>query len=254
MTVLKLQEGVVYGPLYSRRLGRSLGINLLPVNRKVCSFDCVYCHYRRTDVHTLRSGWEAFPPPEIVLREVGQALRRHQAVDYLTFSGNGEPTLHPHFPAIVAGVRRLRDELAPAAQLALFSNATTVQQPSIRESLALIDAPIMKLDAGDPETFARLNRPCAGVELEPILEGLRGLPNLIVQTILIEGEVTNSRGAPFEAWLEALATLRPLHVQLYSAERPGAETGVERVLPYVLERIAAQVRERTGFEVTAYYF
>lgn len=251
MNVLPLETGITYGPLFSRRLGRSLGVNLLPTGYKLCSFDCIYCHYGRTEVKTLSPAARDFPWMKQVLRPVEAALRKYPDVDYLTFSGNGEPTLHPAFPTIAAAIHRLRDELCPNVKLALFSNATTAHLPRIREALSLFDAPIMKLDAGDPETLARINRPAPEVGLEHIVEGLKKVPGLIIQSVLIDGKASNIKGEAFEAWVATLAEIRPTRVQIYSTDYPVPEAGVERVLPYVLKRIAGKVEQRTGLQVNA---
>ncbi|MDY6877973.1 MAG: radical SAM protein [Chloroflexota bacterium] len=254
MRVLPLERNIIYGPLFSRRLGRSLGVNLLPAGYKLCSFDCVYCHYGRTDVKKLAPTGEDFPAVSRVLKAVKAALQKHLDVAYLTFSGNGEPTLRPHFPAIAAAVRRLRDELSPEVKLAIFSNGTTAHLPPVREALALFDAPILKLDAGDPETLARINRPAPGVKLEDILDGLRAVPGCIIQSVMVDGQVSNVQGKAFEAWVAALAAVRPVQVQIYSTDYPVPEAGVERVLPYVLQRLAGEVKERTGLQARAYWF
>ena len=195
-----------------------------------------------------------FPPVHRVLKAVEVALRRYPDVTYLTFSGNGEPTLRPHFPEIAAAVRRLRDELSPEVKLAIFSNGTTAHLPHVQEALALFDAPILKLDAGDPETLARINRPAPEVKLEDILDGLKAVPGCIIQSVLVDGEVSNVRGEAFEAWVAALAAVRPAQVQIYSTDYPVPDAGVERVLPYVLKRLAGEVEERTGLQVCAYWF
>ena len=253
MSVLQLQEGITYGPVDSRRLGRSLGINLLPTDRKLCSFDCIYCHYGRTDVKILSPDESGFPDVETVLREVEEALRISPKVDYITFSGNGEPTLHPQFPVIVSGVRRLRDKLRLGARLAILSNSTTVHLPHVREALSMFDAPIMKLDAGDPTTLARINRPEPAVKLEHIVEGLRELPGLVVQSVFVGGRVANTGGKIFEAWLAALTEIKPVEVQIYSTDRPVAEAGVEKVSPSTLRRIAEEIKNRTGLRAKAYW-
>jgi wyosine [tRNA(Phe)-imidazoG37] synthetase (radical SAM superfamily) len=253
LRVLPLEPGITYGPLFSRRLGLSLGVNLLPTGHKVCSFDCVYCHYGRTEVCTLNPPPRDFPWTRQVLRAVEAALRRYPDLDYITFSGNGEPTLHTAFPAIAAAVRRLRDEVNPGVKLALFSNATTVCLPHVREALSFFDAPILKLDAGDPGTLARINRPAPGVELAHIVAGLGEVPGLIIQSVLIDGRVSNVRGEAFEAWVSALAEVRPAQVQVYSTDYPVPEAGVERVPPYVLKRIAGEVERRTGLRVSGYW-
>jgi len=251
--MLQLQPGILYGPVNSRRLGRSLGINLLPADRKVCSFDCVYCHYSRTGVLTLAPEEGLCPGVERVLAMVEEALRTRRDFDYLTFSGNGEPALHPQFPEIAAGVRRLRDQWQPEVKLAILSNSTTVHLPQVREALALLDVPIMKLDAGDPQTLAAINRPVREVELETIVAGLKGMRGLVVQSVMIGGEVSNARGKEFEAWVGALAEIRPARVQIYSTDRPVPEAGVEKVEPAALERMAGEVERRTGMRVQAYW-
>jgi wyosine [tRNA(Phe)-imidazoG37] synthetase (radical SAM superfamily) len=254
MAALWLQQGVTYGPVLSRRLGRSLGVNLLPDDYKLCSFDCVYCQYGRTEVKALFPEAHRFRDEEWVLRAVEIGLLMHGPdIDTITFSGNGEPTLHPDFPAVVSGVRDLRDRLCPDVRLTIFSNSTTVHLPHIREPLALFDAPIMKLDAGDPATLARINRPDPAVKLEQIVEGLKRIPNLITQSVLIDGPVTNVKGPAFEAWLAALSEIRPTRAQIYSTDRPTAEASVKRVRPTELERIARAVERHTGIQVDAYW-
>jgi wyosine [tRNA(Phe)-imidazoG37] synthetase (radical SAM superfamily) len=254
MGILPLETGIVYGPIRSRRLGLSLGVNLLPTDYKLCSFDCVYCHYGRTDVKSLTGDAHDLPWSSEVLREVRAALRKYPNADYITFSGNGEPTLHPAFPKIAAEVRELRDKLAPNVKLALFSNATTAHLAHVREALALFDLPMLKLDAGDPQALAAINRPAPEVIWECVVEGLGQVPNLVIQSVLIDGEVSNVKGAAFKAWGETLARLKPARVQIYSTDYPVPESGVERVLPYELQRIAEEVRERTGLLIETHWF
>jgi wyosine [tRNA(Phe)-imidazoG37] synthetase (radical SAM superfamily) len=193
---------------------------------------------------------------EEILKAVEEALKDCRDIDYVTFSGNGEATLHPDFPAIVSGVRRLCQELRPEVKMTILSNSTTVHLPHIRDSLALFDAPIMKLDAGDPATLTRINHPASGVVFERIIEGLKEIPGLIIQSLLIDGkdgEVSNVRDAPYEAWLSALSDIRPVRVQIYSTDRPVPEVGIERVIPSTLQGIAREAEERTGVPVSAYW-
>ena len=254
---LPLETTIVYGPIVSRRLGRSLGVNLLPTRSKICSFDCIYCHYGATDVKEIEPealvGREPdFPNPGEVVRAVEAALRSHNAVESITFSGNGEPTLHPYFPEIVFEVRRLRDRLCPSARIALFSNATTITRPEIRACLETIDTPILKLDAGDAETSVRINRPAEGVNLSGIVDALGQLPNLTIQTALIDGPVANIAGEAFEAWLAVLSELRPAKVQVYSTDYPVPSADVQRVPAFRLRQLAETAERRTGVEVRAY--
>jgi wyosine [tRNA(Phe)-imidazoG37] synthetase (radical SAM superfamily) len=254
MGVLPLETGITYGPIRSRRLGLSLGINLLPAGYKLCSFDCIYCHYGHTDVKSLSADARDLPWSSEVLREVRVALHKVPNVDTITFSGNGEPTLHPAFPKIAAAVSELRDELAPNAKLALFSNATTAHLEPIREALALFDLSMLKLDAGDPSTLTAINRPAPEVSWERIIEGLGQVPKLVIQSVLIDGKVTNVKGAAFEAWVDTLVKLKPSRVQVYSTDYPVPENSVERVLPYELERIAEDVKKRTGLPIETHWF
>jgi len=224
---LELQRDVIYGPISSRRLGRSLGINLLPPGRKACTFDCVYCQYGTA--HTVRGpeGQAGFPSVDSVMQKVEEGLRRLPSPpDYLTFSGNGEPTLHPDFPDIVSRMLDLRGRMCPQTRLAILSNSSRMHRPEVREAVAQLDDPIMKLDAGDPQTLARLSRPSSAITLERILEDLEAMPRLIIQTMIIEGAVQNAKGEAHEAWLAAVARLSPEMVQIYTAERPVAESGV----------------------------
>lgn len=253
MSVLELQRDVIYGPVNSRRLGRSLGINLLPASRKVCTFDCIYCQYGRAEAVITAGTDTGFPSVQTVLDKVEEAIRRQQTPpDYLTFSGNGEPTLHPQFPEIVAEILRLRDRVCPDARVALLSNSSRVHRPEIREAIAQLDDPIMKLDAGDPATLAQISRPAAGVTLERIVEGLAELPHLVVQSMIISGQAQNCEGEAHEAWLATLARVSPDEVQIYSADRVVAESGVRRVSKEDLARLAHHAQEETGVPVRAY--
>jgi wyosine [tRNA(Phe)-imidazoG37] synthetase (radical SAM superfamily) len=253
LPVLRLEEDIIYGPVHSRRLGRSLGLNLLPTDRKVCSFDCVYCHYGYTDLPTMIPEEAGFPTVAQVLDAVEEALPKHPEAESLTFSGNGEPTLHPRFQEIAAGVRRLRDQLRPNLKLTILSNGTTAHLPRIQETLALFDVPIIKLDAGDPATFAAINRPAEGVRLERIVEGLKAITNLVTQTVFLDGEVSNARGKSFEAWLATLSEVRPAQAQIYSTDRPVPEAGVRKVTREALQRVAGATERCTGIQVTPFW-
>jgi wyosine [tRNA(Phe)-imidazoG37] synthetase (radical SAM superfamily) len=245
-------NNVLYGPVLSRRLGFSLGINLLPKPRKTCSFDCVYCEHGLTDILTLTPSGEDFPAVELVLEAVEAGLTDYPTVDHLTFSGNGEPTLHPRFTEIAGGVRALRDRLQPSVGLAVFSNSTTVMRLEIREALALFDKPILKLDAGDEVTWRAINRPPPGITLDVVLKGLSQVPNLVLQSLFLDGVVQNVRGRPYQAWLDAVVRVHPKAVQIYSLDRPPPEQGLEKVPLEALRRIAREVFERTAIPTQAY--
>lgn len=253
MSGIALQPGIIYGPILSRRLGRSLGINLLPPNRKVCSFNCAYCQYGFTQelmLHPIRS---TLPKPPEVYAAVEAALKKPRSIDYLTFSGNGEPTIHPDFPEIVRGVKAIKDKLRPDAKLAILSNSSKVNDPEVAAALRLFDAPIMKLDAGDQDTFEAINQPFSGLEIEKIVQGLKRLPILFIQSVLVDGAVNNIRGEAFEHWVEKLVELHPRIVQIYSTERPTAKDELKCVSPEKLQEIAALLLERHQLNVHAYW-
>lgn len=256
--------GVVYGPLRSRRLGLSLGINLLPPDRKVCSFDCLYCHCGHTDlkipsVTPDSTVARSFPSVHEVVRAVEKALFDDQDLDSLTFSGNGEPTLHPFFGQVAYAMHRLRDSVSArrgarsGLRITLFSNGTRLGEPNVREALRYIDVPIIKLDAGDQHLFEQINRPAPGITLDEICLALRDVPDLVVQSVFVDGEVSNVTEAAFTAWLARLAEIRPAAVQIYSTDYPVPTSTLQRVPAYVLRRLAERAEARLGRPVRPYW-
>jgi wyosine [tRNA(Phe)-imidazoG37] synthetase (radical SAM superfamily) len=253
MSGIPLQAGIIYGPILSRRLGRSLGINLLPVNRKMCTFDCVYCQYGPAKVSEVSVSEAYFSSVSDVLMQVEKALKKPRTIDYLTFSGNGEPTIHPDFPVIVDEVRKLRDRLRPGAQLAILSNSSCITHRSILSSLKRIDMPMMKLDAGDPQTFQMINRPAKSIDFWEMAAGLGSLPNLIIQCMLIDGKFSNVRGEAYRSWVDLLADLRPREIHIYSLDRPTAYDQVQPVSPQKLQEIAAELCGEHQLHVKAFW-
>ncbi|UCF79723.1 MAG: radical SAM protein [Candidatus Eiseniibacteriota bacterium] len=255
MTLLNLQESICYGPVSSRRLGCSLGVNILPFNYKLCSLNCVYCQYGWTEECRLRAGrrTRGLPSPE----EVSQSLRKCLATlkergvtpPYITFSGNGEPTLHPQFERIVRAVREIRDELAPDALVAVLSNSTTVTSEGVRRALELCDVRIMKVDCGDAETFGSYNRPCRGVTLKDILEGLKKLSRFTVQTLFTD---RNSSDDLVEEWVKVIGELRPSDVQIYSLDRASPCPELEAMSKDRLRQIALRLEEASGIRAAVY--
>ena len=188
--VLPLQKGNIYGPVKSRRLGSSLGLNLLPRSYKLCSFNCIYCQYGLNPPQSpdmVSALYDELPTVSAIKKAILAALASlREKIDYITFSGNGEPTLHPDFPAIVEVVRDIRDRYASHVKLAILSNSTTINKPEMVEALMQLDTPIMKLDAGSEKLYKRINRPAGGVDFNKIVEGLIEFnhPNLIIQALI----------------------------------------------------------------------
>jgi len=219
LQTLRLQRGVIYGPVDSRRLGRSLGINILPTSYKLCAFDCIYCQYGRTKVLTAKTEERCFPTVEVVLFKVEEALRQVPDLNYVTFSGNGEPTLHPRFDELVEGVVHLRDKLRPEVKSAILSNSALAWGEDIREALAKLDMRIMKLDAGDPLTWRAINRPAPSLDFEMVVAGLKEMDGVTIQSLILDGPVQNVRGKPFDRWVETVAWIAPQEVQIYTTDR-----------------------------------
>lgn len=238
-TPIPLQPDVAYGPVPSRRFGRSLGVNLLPPGRKLCNFDCVYCQYDATP-----GGTDAtrFPAPEDVWAAVEAALRR-EACDSITLAGNGEPTLHPDFAWIVAGLARLRATHAPGARLVLLTNGTRLGDPSVQAGLPWLDRAFVKLDAGDDATLAAIDRPRA-FSLRRLVEGLAALrgPRLGVQAMFVTGALDNSGPPAVAAWLDLLRALGPVAVHVTTVDRGTTVRGLRPVPAARLEEIAAAAR------------
>lgn len=219
--LIGLQKGIIYGPVKSRRLGRSLGVNLLPSGRKTCPFNCVYCQYGWTEIHRAeRIRDVSFPSIEEIRKALIEALITLEVPpSYLTFSGNGEPTLHPDFAQIVEEVTSIRNELAPEAETAILSNSALVSKKSIREAMEKLDVRIMKLDCGTPQMFRQYNQPCEGINLEDITEGLAEMSNVSIQTLLSSGKSGNFDATNIKEWKKRLKRIKPVCVQLYTMDR-----------------------------------
>ena len=252
--LLPLQRGILYGPVHSRRYGRSLGINLMPSQYKLCSFNCVYCHYGWTKTCTMEMARHVADMPLLreVLQEVEQALRSQSEFELLTFSGNGEPTLYPEFAELVDAVVQLRDQHRPFVSVALLSNATGLADPKVRERIPKLDLPVFKLDCGTEKAFRTMNRPAQTVRFDGIVESLAGIKGIYLQTVMIDGTPSNTEYADLQSYIEKVGRIRPKEVHLYSIDRPTPETRISLVPPDRLQQIAAQVQSQTGIRVKTF--
>ena len=245
-------DEIVFGPIFSRRLGSSLGVNILPSKGKLCNFDCVYCE----------CGWNKdgavadrrFPN----LQEVEEALRAkmHKAasegvpVDSITFSGNGEPTMNPDFAELIDVTLRLRDEYFPNAKVSVLSNATLLDREKVTEALKRIDNPILKIDASSQSLVEKINKPVGSYELSNVLECLKGFEgNFILQTMFLRSQEfdTVASGA-LEAWIEIVRMLKPRQVMVYTIDR---ETPDKSLQKYTVEEMTAMVQPLIdeGFDI-----
>jgi len=248
--LLPLQNSIVYGPVASRRLGRSLGVNLLPFYQKTCTLDCLYCQY----------GWSRFSNLEtakyLSVSEVLSALKHSlknllMPPDYITFSGNGEPTLHPEFGSIVEEVKQLRDLLAPMARVVVLSNSTTVVRESVRVALKKLDDRIMKLDAGNAATFEIYNRPHPSVEFDRIVKGLSSLSDVTIQALFTGGKDGNYSPRSILDWVDKIVEIKPQKVQIYTLDRGYPAPTIESLglteLNHIRQRLSAEHIAATVF-------
>ena len=252
--LLEMKEGILYGPVNSRRYGRSLGINLMPSRDKLCSFNCVYCHYgntRRCTMDVARFADE-MPDFDAVVEAVEGAMTSPLAFDLITFSGNGEPTLYPRFGELVEEVVRLRDKHRPAVKVALLSNSSGLVRDEVCAVVAKIDLPIFKLDAGREETFLAINRPTKEVTFSSIVRHLSSLQDIYLQTVLVDGTPSNITVEELRAYADLVAAIRPIEVHAYSIDRPVESERISLVSPERLKEIASRVEMETGVRVRAF--
>jgi wyosine [tRNA(Phe)-imidazoG37] synthetase (radical SAM superfamily) len=255
---MALHEGIVYGPVRSRRLGRSLGINLTPAHLKLCTFNCSYCQYGWSE-HSRRAettSFEHWPSPATVAKAVAAALRALAAqgdqIERLTLAGHGEPTLHPRFKDVVVALRKVRDELAPKVPLAVLSNASTLERADVREALAALDERYMKLDAGDTATLRTVNG--AALTIEQLVTGLKKVPDIVIQSMFVKdrtGRIDNTGDLTVINWVGALDRIRPKAVQVYTIDRTPAFPYLQAVPAARLREIVQRVR-LAGFPCDVY--
>lgn len=248
--VLPLKSSIIYGPVNSKRLLRSLGINILSNNEKICRFNCVYCQYGLT---------KKFSNSFISVKEVEEALSNFflnpSKIDYLTFSGNGEPTIHPEFSEIVKVVKRIRDKLAPSIPIALLSNSSNILNLPI-DILEMIDVKIFKLDAGNQKMFSLINRPLIDISLKEIIKGLKRIAKklpITIQTMFITlSNENNYEGENLKDYLFLIKEIKPAFIQIYSADRPVAIKFVNPVSNEKLKELEEYINKKTKILVKAY--
>lgn len=235
---IPLQKGIIYGPVASRRLGLSLGINIIRIPRKICTLDCIYCQYGYNPLQPSQlTAEENFYRVEEISDALGEALSQGIKPEYITLSGNGEATLHPGFPELVREINRLRDRYTPGSRTAILSNATNLNDPHIIRGLAMLDDRIMKLDCGTNDCFQRFNRPGVPVTLDDITEWLGDLSEVTIQSLFAGGAAGNISDPEINAWLERLLRIRPAFVQIYTLARSYPSRDIDPAKPADLEKI-----------------
>ena len=236
--------GAVYGPISSRRLGRSLGVNLSPPGRSVCTFRCVYCEYR-PDAGKVKARWTA---PKRVAQDLSIALPRAGCLDSITISGHGEPTLHPRFADVVDAVLGEARGLRPEVPVRVLTNGTGAIREPVRRGLDALDERIVKIDAAP----GQINRPVRTEHLGSLIQALSMLREISVQSCFVEGVVSNTGAAAIREWIELIGELQPRRVQVYTVDRRPGSSVVHPVPVAHLEDIAGRLRDATGLEARAF--
>lgn len=250
----ELKGGVLYGPIRSRRLGLSLGVNILPYDVKICTWDCLYCQCGWTDrlLDHLHIPEERFPSVGSLAAAfeegfAGLALAGERP-DAITLSGNGEPTLHPRFPEVVDALLAARDRRLPSARASVLSNGERLGEPAIRGALDRLDVRCMKLDAGDRRLTEAIDRPLTPFDLDTYVARLSLLKPVILQSFFLGGALDNTTEAAVGQWLARVREIRPrpLEVHLYSLDRVPPAKGLAKVPGKALEAIAERVLREAG--------
>ena len=245
----------IFGPVQSRRLGISLGINLLPADGKVCSFDCIYCECGFNEDHR----------PQLPLptrEEVAAALERKlqqmkedgQMPDVLTFAGNGEPTCHPHFAEIIDDTIHLRDQYCPQAKVSVLSNSTMIHRQAVHDALMRVDNNILKLDTVDIDFIRLVDHPNGTYDVNAIIERMKAFNgHLIIQTMFLKGPgIDNTTDHYVAPWLEAVKAIKPQQVMIYTIDRETPDQSLRKATHEELDAIRDRVIA-AGISCTASY-
>jgi wyosine [tRNA(Phe)-imidazoG37] synthetase (radical SAM superfamily) len=250
-----LFDRIIFGPVTSRRLGSSLGVNLLPVNRKVCNFDCIYCECGLTEKG--RKG-DKIPTRQEVRKELETWLENHvndkKSIDSITFAGNGEPTMHPGFAGIVEDTLELRNRYCPGVKIAVLSNATLISRQPVFDALLKTDLNILKLDAGSEETLIRINCPMIDFSLRKTIAQMKKFDGrLIIQTLFFRGSINgipldNTTPDEVAKWLNVLEQIRPESIMIYTIARDTPLEDLHKISHKELKAIALKA-EQKGFTV-----
>lgn len=248
-----LYDNIIFGPVRSRRLGLSLGVNLLPVESKLCNFDCIYCECGWNEDHVGRRRFNSREDVRGMLRDTLQAMvAKGELPDVITFAGNGEPTMHPDFEPIIEDTIALRDQICPQAKVSVLSNATQIHREDVRRALLRVDNNILKLDSAFDSTVQLINKPQGSYSVERTVELMKLFEGkMILQTMFLRGEylskrVDNTTAEEVDAWLDIVAQIKPRQVMIYSLDRDTPCQTLEKVGREELLQIAAKLQAR-GF-------
>lgn len=253
-----LFETLVFGPIKSRRLGKSLGINLMPEVGKICSFDCIYCECGWNPENKTNSG---LPKKEVFEATLETRLKELAGScdepDSITFSGNGEPTLHPDFSDIIDITKRLRDKYVPNAKISVLTNGTMLSKKKVFDAISKVDNNIIKIDGGTYKTIKSINKPQVDFDLEKYIELLMTFKgDLSIQTCFLRGEhngmkIDNTTKEEVDLWIDHIKKIKPKKVMIYAIDRETPEKNLEKISQEELEKIAVPLRQ-SGFDVECF--
>jgi wyosine [tRNA(Phe)-imidazoG37] synthetase (radical SAM superfamily) len=243
-----LFDSIIFGPVWSRRLGESLGVNLLPPSRKTCNFNCIYCECGMGTGIDTSSGFPAREEVRQLLRlRLSEMKRNDEYLNSITFAGNGEPTLHPEFPGIMDDTVQARNELYAGAKVAVLSNATLACNDNIFKALQKADLNILKLDTAIEETLLSINCPRGQLKISEMIHAMQQFRGkIIIQTLFFRGQfmgqsIDNTTEKEVNAWLKALSEIKPESVMMYSLARDTPVESLERVSAEELDVISKKV-------------
>jgi wyosine [tRNA(Phe)-imidazoG37] synthetase (radical SAM superfamily) len=250
---------IIFGPVKSRRLGVSLGVNLLPLDKKYCNFDCIYCECGWTCNNGISPNDlpERSKVAEKLEAKITEMVSQNGPPDVITFAGNGEPTLHPDFEGIIEDALQIRKRLCPGAEVAVLSNAFSLEDPGVREALSSIEQNILKLDTAIEETYRLINRPAGSKTISQIIDQLsRFEGDMIIQSLFFRGkfkdqQVDNTAENELIKLFEAYRAIGPASVMVYTFDRDTPTGTLEKVPVYELEAIARLI-EQLGIPADVY--
>lgn len=235
-------DDIVFGPIFSRRLGSSLGVNVLPSKGKLCNFDCIYCECGWNKDGIAERRFPSLKDVEAALEEkMSKASEEGVPVDSITFSGNGEPTMHPDFAKIIDATLKCRDRYYPNAKVSVLSNATLIGRKEVAEALKRVDNPILKIDASSDELIRKMNKPVGTYRLADVVEAMMGFEgNFVLQTMFLKSpEFDTVQPEALEAWRNLVRKLRPREIMVYTIDRETPDKSLEK---YTVEEMTAFVQ------------
>lgn len=254
-----LFDQIVFGPIHSRRFGNSLGINLLPLDNKICNFNCIYCECGWTDLKSVNTKFFSL---EVITEAIEKRFKyiseNKIEIDCITFAGNGEPTMHPNFSEIVDYVISLKDIYLPGKKIVVLSNSALLGNQKVFSALQKVDLRVLKLDAGTEESFQKINKPLSSKKLTWYIEKLKEFKgDLIIQTIFLKGNfqnerIDNTQETEVNSWLNALKEINPKSVMIYTIDRETPAEDLEKISEVELNTIAEKVKS-IGIDAQVYY-